>query len=100
MDVGSERLDPCLLPLRTFTEIDTAVTGENVTTCLSLYLTLHQCLWKAAGKVRLLRGPYRRYNAYQIEKLCDLMIEEGNTAKEAALMADINIRTAQYYVKK
>jgi len=40
------------------------------------------------------RGPYRRYTALQIEKLFDLVIEKGKTAKEAALMTGINIRTA------
>jgi transposase len=43
---------------------------------------------------------YRRYTAYQTEKLFELVIEEGKTAKEAALMIGINIRTAQHYIKK
>ena len=45
------------------------------------------------------RGSYRRYNLDQIEKLFDLVIEEGKTAKDAALVTGINIRTAQHYVK-
>ncbi|KAI9502136.1 hypothetical protein BX070DRAFT_178703, partial [Coemansia spiralis] len=45
------------------------------------------------------RGSYRRYTPQQIEKLFDLVIEEGRSAKEAALMAGINVRTAQHYVK-
>ncbi|KAJ2557933.1 hypothetical protein EV175_001057 [Coemansia sp. RSA 1933] len=45
------------------------------------------------------RGPYRRYTPQQIERLFDLVIEEGRTAKEAALMTGINVRTAQNYVK-
>jgi len=46
------------------------------------------------------RGSYRRYNDDQIEKLFDLVIEEGRTAKEAALITGFNIRTAQHYVKR
>jgi transposase len=46
------------------------------------------------------RGTYRRYTRDQVEKLFDLVIEEGKTAKEAALINDINIRTAQHYIKK
>ena len=40
------------------------------------------------------RGSYRRYNDDQIEKLIDLVIEEGKIAKGAALITGINIRTA------
>ena len=46
------------------------------------------------------RGSYRRYNDDQIEKFIDLVIEEGKTAKGAALITGINIRTAQHYVKR
>ncbi|OZJ06845.1 hypothetical protein BZG36_00042 [Bifiguratus adelaidae] len=46
------------------------------------------------------RGSYRRYNFDQIEKLFDLVIEEGKTAKDAALITGINIRTAQHYIKR
>jgi hypothetical protein len=46
------------------------------------------------------RGSYRRYTAYQTEKLFELVIEEGKTTKDAALMIGINIRTAQHYIKK
>jgi transposase len=49
---------------------------------------------------RKTRGPYRRYTAYQIEQLFDYVIEQGKTAKEAALLTGINIRTAQHYIKK
>ncbi|KAI9504722.1 hypothetical protein BX070DRAFT_222747, partial [Coemansia spiralis] len=44
-------------------------------------------------------GSYRRYTPQQIERLFDLVIEEGRPAKEAALMTGINVRTAQNYVK-
>ena len=53
------------------------------------------------GKRKLKRrGSYRRYNDDQIEKLFDLVIEEGKAAKEAELITGINIRTAQHYVKR
>ncbi|KAG1152233.1 hypothetical protein G6F37_002253 [Rhizopus arrhizus] len=45
------------------------------------------------------RGPYRKYTVKQIEELFDLIIEEGFTTKDAALVTGINIRTAQNYVK-
>ncbi|KAF7728303.1 hypothetical protein EC973_006244, partial [Apophysomyces ossiformis] len=45
------------------------------------------------------RGPYRRYTPQQIEKLFDLVIEEGRTAKEAGLIMGINVRTAQRYIE-
>jgi hypothetical protein len=35
-----------------------------------------------------------------VEKLFDLVIEEGETVKEATLITGINIITAQYYIKK
>ena len=44
------------------------------------------------------RGPYRRYTSNQIERLFDLVIEEAKTAKEAALITGIDIRTAQHYI--
>ncbi|KAI9504587.1 hypothetical protein BX070DRAFT_113413 [Coemansia spiralis] len=45
------------------------------------------------------RGSYRRYTMQQIERFFDLVIEEGCSAKEAVLLAGINVRTAQNYVK-
>ncbi|KAI9503558.1 hypothetical protein BX070DRAFT_224137, partial [Coemansia spiralis] len=45
------------------------------------------------------RGAYRRYTPQQIERLFDLVIEEGRSAKEAALVTGINVRTAQNYLK-
>jgi hypothetical protein len=46
------------------------------------------------------RGLYRRYTSKKIEKLIDLVIEEGKTAKKAALITGNNVRTAQHYIKK
>ncbi|KAI9502074.1 hypothetical protein BX070DRAFT_246966 [Coemansia spiralis] len=45
------------------------------------------------------RESYRRYTPQQIKRLFDLVIEEGRSAKEAALMTGINVRTAQNYAK-
>ena len=39
-------------------------------------------------------GSYSRYNFDQIEKVFDLVIEKDEKAKEAALITDINVRTA------
>ncbi|CEG76770.1 hypothetical protein RMATCC62417_11625 [Rhizopus microsporus] len=45
------------------------------------------------------RDSYRKYTVEQIEKLFDLIIEEGFITKDAALVIGINIRTTQNYVK-
>ncbi|KAI8380696.1 hypothetical protein BD560DRAFT_487341 [Blakeslea trispora] len=45
------------------------------------------------------RGSYRKYTPKQVEKLFDLIIEEGFTTKAAALATGIDVRTAQNYVK-
>ena len=42
---------------------------------------------------------YTWFTAQQIEKLFDIVIAEGKTAKEAEVMTGINIRTAQHYIK-
>jgi transposase len=45
------------------------------------------------------RGSYRKYTPKQVEKLFDLIIEEGFTTKAVALATGINVRTTQNYVK-
>ncbi|KAI8329617.1 hypothetical protein BC941DRAFT_193741 [Chlamydoabsidia padenii] len=45
------------------------------------------------------RGCYRKYTTEQIEKLFDLIIDEGYNAKDAALLTGIKVQTAQYYLK-
>lgn len=42
-----------------------------------------------------MRGSYRKHTSNQIEKLFDLIITEGPTAKDATLVAEIKTRTAQ-----
>lgn len=53
---------------------------------------------KEATEVKT-RGVYRRYTSQEIEELFGLVIEEGRTAKEAALITGMNVRTAQHYAK-
>jgi hypothetical protein len=51
-------------------------------------------------KVTTRRGSYRWYTEDQVEKLYDLVIEEGKAAKETDLITGINIRTAQHYINR
>jgi transposase len=91
--------DTCLVPLRTLMDIDTIVTRHIPPTgAVSLTPTAESS--KEKVRKRKTRGPYRRYSAHQIEQLFDYVIEQGKTAKEAALLTGINIRTAQHYIKK
>ena len=100
MEVENERMETYFLPVGTLTDVDTlAITGENIPEILpSIW---HQPQVKVPQKVRPVkpRGPYRRYTTHQIEKLFDIVIAEGKTAKEAEVMTGINIRTAQHYIK-
>ena len=91
--------DTCLVPLRTLMDIDTIVTRHIPPTgAVSLTPTAESS--KEKVRKRKTRSPYRRYTAHQIEQLFDYVIEQGKTAKEAALLTGINIRTAQHYIKK
>lgn len=100
--VEDEIAKPFLLALRTFMDVESAVsTSEEVqTVTLSLYNDQFMEQYPKVLKPSKARGSYRRYTTGQIEKLFDLVIEEGNTAKEAALITGVNIRTAQHYVKR
>jgi transposase len=101
MEVENERMATYFLPVRTLTAVDNlAITGENIAeNHASIW---HQPQVEVPQKVRPVkpRGPCKRYTAHQIGKLYDIVIEEGKTAKEAALVTGINIRTAQHYIKK
>jgi Ser-tRNA(Ala) deacylase AlaX len=68
MEVENEELKQSLLPLRTFMDVDAEMTGT--TAIKSLSLAKHHHTGKDIQKVRLvkIRGPYRRYTAYQIER--------------------------------
>jgi hypothetical protein len=81
-------------------DVDKDMTVESEKPALSL--SEHQPTGKKTRQTRSskARVPNRRYTAYQIEKLFDLMIEEGKSAKDVALITGINIRTAQHYIKK
>jgi hypothetical protein len=100
MEVENEWMETYFLPVRTLTDVDTlAITGENIPEILpSIW---HQPQVEVPQKVRAVkpRGHYRRYTTHQIEKLFDIVIAEGKTAKEAEVMTGINIRTAQHYIK-
>jgi transposase len=65
------------------------------------FLFAKSMLLKKKHKIPLAksRGSYREYIVKQIEELFGSIIEEGFTTKDAALVAGINIRTAQNYVK-
>ncbi|KAG2215960.1 hypothetical protein INT45_010104 [Circinella minor] len=54
----------------------------------------------AIKKKREERGPYRKYNALQIQQLFDFVIEMGMTAKTASLSVGIKVRTGQHYVRQ
>ena len=101
MEVENERMATYFLPVRTLTAVDNlAITGENIAeNHASIW---HQPQVEVPQKVRPVkpRGPCKRYTAHQIGKLYDIVIEEGKTAKAAALVTGINIRTAQHYIKK
>src|SRR5246127_1651805 len=100
MDIDMEERSSWILPLTTLMDADKDLTVESEKTAVSL--SEQQPTGKRTRQTRpsKTRGPYRRYTAYQIEKLFDLVIEEGKSAKDAALITGINIRTAQHYIKK
>ena len=87
MDIDMEERSSCILPLRTLMDADKGLTVESEKTALSL--SEQQPTGKRTRQTRpsKARGPYRRYTAYQIEKLFDLVIEEGKSAKDAALIS-------------
>jgi len=99
MDIEEEDAiaEAVLVPLRTLMDIDTTVEPQQVPSAAPTVV-----VESSAEKVRTRkpRGPYRRYTAHQIEQLFDYVIEQGKTAKDAALLTGINIRTAQHYIKK
>ena len=84
--------DAVMVPLRTLIEVDTVVVSpQQVLSAASAVIISASASWVRARKTR---RPYRRYTAHQIEQLFDYMIEQGKTAKDAALLTGINIRTA------
>jgi transposase len=100
MDMEEENVfdDAVMVPLRTLMDVDTVVVPpQQVLSAASAVI-----ISPSAPRVRArkTRGPYRRYTAHQIEQLFDYVIEQGKTAKDAALLTGINIRTAQHYIKK
>src|ERR1700730_11306927 len=97
MEEEDDSDDAILVPLRTLMDIDTVVVPQRVLSAAPPVV-----VETSAERVRARkpRGPYRRYTAHQIEQLFDYVIEQGKTAKDAALLTGINIRTAQRYIRK
>jgi hypothetical protein len=89
--------DAVLVPLRTLMDIHTTVVPQQVPA-----LAPTAVVESSAEKIRTRkpRGPYRRYTTHQNEQLFDYVIEQDKTAKDAALLTGINIRTAQHYIRK
>jgi transposase len=99
MDMEEEEAldDAVLVPLRTMMDIDTIVVPQQVP---SVELSVVIETSAERERARKPRRPYRRYTAHQIEQLFDYVIEQGKTAKDAALLTGINIRTAQHYIRR
>lgn len=100
MDTEEDKVfdDAVMVPLRTLMDIDAVVApNQQVLSTASAAIVSPSAQGVRARKKR---GPYRRYTAHQIEQLFDYVIEQGKTAKDAALLTGINIRTAQHYIRK
>jgi hypothetical protein len=100
MQLDPEHVSSCLVPPKKFTEADDLVCSDECkldSPPFNPHLIQAQAAQNASKPN--FRGPYRRYTAHQVERLFYLVIEEGMTAKAAALMTGINIRTAQPYIK-
>ena len=91
MQTEPEHESSRLLPLRRLMDVDSLVTAhEHVNDSFftpppSISVSASQKSSKQKS-----RGPYRRYAAHQVERLFYLVIEEGLTAKAAALETGIN----------
>src|ERR1700726_3255953 len=89
-----------LEPLRTLMDIDTTVVLRQMP---SAEATSPRVVVESSAervRTRIPRRPYRRYTAHQIERLFYYVIEQGNTAKDAALLTGTNVSTAKNYIKK
>ena len=77
MDIDMEERSSWILPLRILMDVDKDLTIESEKTALSLSEQQHTGKRTRQTRPSKARGPYRRYTAYQIGKLFDLVIEEG-----------------------
>jgi hypothetical protein len=84
--------------LRALMDIDTSVELQQVPSVTAPTEPYESSTEKE--RARKPREPYRQYTAHQVEQLFNSVIEHGKTAKDAAFLAGINIRTAQHYIKK
>jgi transposase len=100
MDIEEEggNDDDILVPLRTLMDIDMVRPDHTLSTETTSPIAIVESSTER-HQSRKVRGPYRRYTEHQIEQLFDYVIEQGKTAKEAALLTGINVRTAQHYIK-
>ena len=100
MDIEEEDAieDTFLVPLRTLMDIDIVVPQHTPSAETASPIAIVKASTEKL-RTRKPRGPYRRYTGHQIEQLFDYVIEQGKTAKEAALLTGINTRTAQHYIK-
>jgi hypothetical protein len=94
---GGNDDDTILVPLRTLMDVDMVGPDHSLSTETASPIAIVESSTER-HQSRKLRGPYRRYTGHQIEHLFDYVIEQGNTAKEAALLTGINVRTAQHYI--
>src|ERR1700730_2250773 len=90
MQTEPEHESSRLLPLRRFMDVDSLVTAhERVNDSFFTPPSITVSASQKSSKQKS-RGPYRRYTAHQVERLFYLVIEEGLTAKAAALETGIN----------
>ncbi|KAM3578741.1 hypothetical protein VKS41_008760 [Umbelopsis sp. WA50703] len=90
--------EAAMVLLRILMDIDTSVELQQVPSVAAPTEPYESSTKKE--RARKPREPYRQYTAHQIEQVFNSVIEQGKTAKDAAFLAGINIRTAQHYVKK
>ncbi|CAM0136332.1 unnamed protein product [Umbelopsis sp. WA50703] len=97
MDIDEEdaSTEAALVPLGTLMDIDTSVELQQVPSVAAPTVVLESSMEKE--RARNPTEPYRRYTTHQIEQSCNYVIEQGKTAKDAAFLSRINIRTAQCY---
>ena len=90
LQMDLEQLSDCMLPLRRFMHADDLACSEERLNKSLLSESLIPVRASQKSIKPKSRGPYRRYTAHQVERLFYLVIEEGLTAKAAALETGIN----------
>jgi len=100
MDIEEEggNDDTILVPLRTLMDVDMVGPDHALSTETASPIAIVESSTER-HQSRKVRGPYRRYTGHQIEQLLLYVIEQGKTAKDAAHLTGINVKTAQHYIK-